>query len=221
MWPCVWIKCISSLSCGFICWCFFLLLQWWWVKVAMSLCALVAYVVLPACIDYAYWLWWCYTNYFYLFKVVAPWFIYLFTNLLFIVFAFSVCLFFVFANKVELTKADLQGREGGSSPLLVWTERCFYVTFGAFLLDTVTPLRLEEKGSLVPLEVTYGLKKDTKMFFVDLRGLTVSISVNIPKSTVWFPEMVGDHSGKKQLCVQIQKIIKVVQGRRDNFTINS
>ena len=49
--------------------------------------------------------------------------------LLFLLFLFC---FLFFANKVELTKADLQGREGCSSPLLVWTERCFYVTFGAF-----------------------------------------------------------------------------------------
>lgn len=52
--------------------------------------------------------------------------------LLFLLFFFVFILFLFFANKVELTKADLQGREGSFSPLLVWTERCFYVTFDTF-----------------------------------------------------------------------------------------
>lgn len=61
-----------------------------------------------------------YTTCFYLFKVM---FICFYTNMLFIVFAF----FFFCANKVELTKADLQGREGCgySSPLLVSMKDAF------------------------------------------------------------------------------------------------
>lgn len=80
---------------------------------------------------------------FYLFKVMLPWFICFYTNLLF--FGFTFCLFgggffvvlvfisfsfglffcFCLANKVELTKADLQGREGCSSPLLVSMKDAF------------------------------------------------------------------------------------------------
>lgn len=53
---------------------------------------------------------------------MLSWFICFYTNLLFIVFAFF---FFFFANKVELTKADLQGSEGCSSPLLVSMKDAF------------------------------------------------------------------------------------------------
>lgn len=35
-------------------WFCYLLLDW--VKVAMSLCVLVAYIIIPACIDYVHWL---------------------------------------------------------------------------------------------------------------------------------------------------------------------
>lgn len=117
------------------------------------------------------------TNSFSLFKVMWPSFICLYTNL-FLFFAFLFCSLF-FANKVELTKADLQGREGCSSPLLVWTKRCFYVTLDAFcwmqshLWDRnrmINPSHSEELS---------GLKKDMAKNWgvsVNLRGLAVSVS---------------------------------------------
>lgn len=140
---------------------------------------------------------------FYLFKVLWPWFICLYTNLLFIVFAFSFFLFVCFCFFVLLTKL--------SWPKL--TCKVEKVLLPITVLDWKMPLcniwclfagcshtsGIEEKDKTQSFwreSLGWGRTWRTMKVFLLTREVWLYQSVDICKSTGWFPEMVNDLSSK-------------------------